>query len=173
KRIHDDVPGPGRWHLGQDHLPRPAAFGVRSPGGCSRAGHTEPLSVAGSRPERRDHRRPRGCCARLQPASGGRDVEYGSSTGASEGSALWGETLFRGPAVSRKLAMWTQVQVAWPTTPARWRVRICPPEWYTNASAAACPNRPLDLATKGKHHPYRPAGDRRMHRRIRRNLRRV
>jgi hypothetical protein len=65
-------------------LPRPAAFGVLSPGQRDRAYHTEPLQRAGARAGRRDYRGPRRCGACFQPASGGRNLEHGSPIGAAK-----------------------------------------------------------------------------------------
>jgi hypothetical protein len=73
-----------RRYLGQDDLPRPAAFGVRSPGERDCARHTQPLQRARARAGRRDYRGPRRCGACLQPASGGRNLEHGSPIGGAE-----------------------------------------------------------------------------------------
>ena len=62
----------------------PAAGGVRSPGQRDRARHAGPLREPGADPECRHHRLPRHPGARLQPAAGGRHVEYGAGTGAAE-----------------------------------------------------------------------------------------
>jgi hypothetical protein len=75
-----------RRYLGQDDLPRPAAFGVRSPGERDCARHTQPLQRARARAGRRDYRGPRRCGACLQPASGGRNLEHGSPIGTAKAS---------------------------------------------------------------------------------------